>query len=262
MDKELKCKEKPETAGKKSAQSSPVVAPKKPHATAFKTQSLESGMFSGMGRMKVSLEPPRELVAAGSRPRSASDGDQKKMHYSSKDDNHHNLVISRSHSRAASFGNEAENRNVAFHITDHSVTIVGLVSKVVLMEKRLKDISFCQQVSFSTVGFLTLPLLSSKSTFSHHLTKAQWLSLERCWVVMLQWFGGYCLVCLSYYFVNQCYKILRELPCDPTYLLFFFFLQGSENSDHFGFICHEGKTSQFVCYIFKGQSVQMVGFLK
>ena len=173
MDKELKCKEKPETAGKKSAQSSPVVAPKKPHATAFKTQSLESGMFSGMGRMKVSLEPPRELVAAGSRPRSASDGDQKKMHYSSKDDNHHNLVISRSHSRAASFGNEAENRNVAFHITDHSVTIVGLVSKVVLMEKRLKDISFCQQVSFSTVGFLTLPLLSSKSTFSHHLTKAQ-----------------------------------------------------------------------------------------
>ena len=42
----------------------------------------------------------------------------------------------------------------------------------------------------------------------------------------------------------------------------FFFLfnqqQGSKSPEHFGFICHDSRSGQYNCYVFKGQSEQLV----
>ena len=131
-------------------QQPPTTEPKGIHKIASKTQSLESGVIHGeSGGTRPAPESPR--AATNARPRSASDGDKNKPCSSLKEGGRPNLML-KTHTRTASFGNEAENRNVLLQITGHTVTIIGMVSKVVLMEKRLRDISFCQQVCF----YLTL----------------------------------------------------------------------------------------------------------
>ncbi|XP_078370513.1 TBC1 domain family member 1-like [Oculina patagonica] len=115
------------------------------------------------------------------RPRSASDGDKTKNIYSSSKTNNamksqHHI---KTHSRNSSFGGvSSENRNILFKISIHSIACLSVVSKMQLMERRLREVSFCQQ--------------------------------------------------------------------------------GTKTPEHFGFICHEPKTAQYYCYVFKGQSELLV----
>lgn len=93
----------------------------------------------------------------GARPRSASDGDKSSDIYSSKDNNsvrrqHH----SKTHSRHSSFGGVSEDRNILFKISIVSIACLSNGSKIQLMERRLREVSFCQQV---TCGSFTLALI-------------------------------------------------------------------------------------------------------
>ena len=80
----------------------------------------------------------------GNRPRSASDGDKTKQWMgTAKEPN--SLSTPQTHRRTASFGGEAT-RNVIFRITPQCVTLINEMTKAILMEKKLREISFCQQV--------------------------------------------------------------------------------------------------------------------
>ena len=84
---------------------------------------------------------------SGGRPRSASDGDKTKEIYSSKTTNSsQNQQHLKTHSRNSSFSNVGENRNILFKISIQSVSCLSVSTKVQLMERRLKEVSFCQQV--------------------------------------------------------------------------------------------------------------------
>lgn len=82
------------------------------------------------------------------RPRSASDGDKTNNLYSSKSSNNSNLSQhhTKTHSRNSSFGGVGENRNILFKISVHSIACLSVATKVQLMERRLREVSFCQQV--------------------------------------------------------------------------------------------------------------------
>lgn len=94
----------------------------------------------------------------GARPRSASDGDKSNNIYSSSKDNnsvrrqHH----SKTHSRHSSFGGVSEDRNILFKISIFSIACLSNGSKMQLMERRLREVSFCQQV---TCGSFSLALM-------------------------------------------------------------------------------------------------------
>ena len=85
----------------------------------------------------------------GARPRSASDGDKSNNIYSSSEDNnsmrsqHH----AKTHSRRSSFGGVSEDRNILFKISIFSIACLSSGSKMQLMERRLREVSFCQQVT-------------------------------------------------------------------------------------------------------------------
>lgn len=82
------------------------------------------------------------------RPRSASDGDKTNNLYSSKSSNNSNMSQhhTKTHSRNSSFGGVGENRNILFKISIHSIACLSVATKVQLMERRLREVSFCQQV--------------------------------------------------------------------------------------------------------------------
>lgn len=116
---------------------------------------------------------------SGGRPRSASDGDRTKELYSAKAGcNSQNQLGAKAHSRNSSFINVGENRNVLFKISVQSLSCLSVTTKAQLMERRLREVSFCQQ--------------------------------------------------------------------------------GTKSPDHFGFICHDPRSGQYFCYVFKGQSEQLV----
>lgn len=91
--------------------------------------------------------PLLRVESFGGRPRSASDGDKTKELYSTTDHNSsQNQHHARTHSRNSSFGGVSENRNILFKISIHSIACLSVVSKMLLMERRLREVSFCQQV--------------------------------------------------------------------------------------------------------------------
>lgn len=91
----------------------------------------------------------------GGRPRSASDGDKSNNIYSSSKDN--NSVKSqhhaKTHSRHSSFGGVSEDRNILFKISIFSIACLSNGSKMQLMERRLREVSFCQQVTLVQCSF-------------------------------------------------------------------------------------------------------------
>ena len=100
-----------------------------------------------------------KVDSLGGRPRSASDGDKSNNIYSSSKDN--NSVRSqhhahKTHSRHSSFGGVSEDRNILFKISIFSITCLSNGSKMQLMERRLREVSFCQQV---TCGSFSLALI-------------------------------------------------------------------------------------------------------
>lgn len=125
------------------------------HQVAKKAKSLDSEKILGgtnnceentteVGKNGTLLR----VESFGGRPRSASDGDKTNNIYSSsKDSNsirsqHH----TKSHSRNSSFGGVSENRNVVFKISIYSIACLSVTTKLQLMERRLREVSFCQQV--------------------------------------------------------------------------------------------------------------------
>lgn len=85
---------------------------------------------------------------SGGRPRSASDGDKTKDIYSSSKTNNtsRNKPHVKTHSRNSSFSTVGENRNILFKISVQSISCLNVSTKVQLMERRLREVSFCQQV--------------------------------------------------------------------------------------------------------------------
>ena len=123
------------------------------HQLAKKTKSLDSAQIL-QGERNSTEERTEEderrrptllRSNSGGRPRSASDGDKKQDIYSSKMNNPA-LRNVRTHSRNYSFGNVGENRNILFKISVQSVACLSVSSKAQLMERRLREVSFCQQV--------------------------------------------------------------------------------------------------------------------
>lgn len=84
----------------------------------------------------------------GGRPRSASDGDKTKEVYCSSQTNSstHNQHHVKTHSRNSSLSNVGQNRNVLFKISIQSLSCLSVSTKAQLMERRLREVSFCQQV--------------------------------------------------------------------------------------------------------------------
>ena len=127
------------------------------HLKAKKAASLDSAQMlqaetdsSETKTEEVGQQRPRLLRANSNsgRPRSASDGDKTKDIYSSsKTDNiSRNQLHVKTHSRNSSFSNVGENRNILFKISVQSVSCLNVSTKVQLMERRLREVSFCQQV--------------------------------------------------------------------------------------------------------------------
>ncbi|XP_001632545.3 TBC1 domain family member 1 isoform X2 [Nematostella vectensis] len=108
------------------------------------------------------------------RPRSASDGDKKLFALPTKE------RCDSDHTRNANkaYNTPAANRSVLLRITSQHVSVISTSSSGLLLEKKLREISFCQQ--------------------------------------------------------------------------------GTKNADHFGFICREQCSSQYVCFVFKGESESLV----
>ena len=123
------------------------------HQLAKKTKSLDSAQI--LQGEKASTEERTEegeqtrptllRSNSGGRPRSASDGDKKQDIYPSKINNPA-LRNVKTHSRNSSLSNVGENRNILFKISVQSVACLSVSTKAQLMERRLREVSFCQQV--------------------------------------------------------------------------------------------------------------------
>lgn len=126
------------------------------HLAAKKAKSLDDEKI--IGGSNNCEENPSEVGkhgallrvdSLGGRPRSASDGDKTNNIYSSSKDN--NSVRSqhhtRTHSRHSSISGVGEDRNILFKISIHSIACLSNGSKMQLMERRLREVSFCQQVT-------------------------------------------------------------------------------------------------------------------
>ena len=135
------------------------------HQLAKKTKSLDSAqILQGEGNSTEERTEEEEQGRttllksnSGGRPRSASDGDKKQDIYSSKINNPA-LRNVRTHSRNSSFSNVGENRNILFKISVQSVACLSVSSKAQLMERRLREVSFCQQVCFCIFIYLFIYL--------------------------------------------------------------------------------------------------------
>ncbi|RMX40307.1 hypothetical protein pdam_00008698 [Pocillopora damicornis] len=158
----------------------------KEHPALSKAKSLDQERILG-GKSSCedkapegSKHPPLiKMNSLNGRPRSASDGDKTKNSYPTRSqDSPQNQHHAKTHSRKTSFSGVGENRNILFKISIHSIACLSAASRVLLMERRLREVSFCQQ--------------------------------------------------------------------------------GTKSPEHFGFICHELKTGQYYCYVFKGRSEQLV----
>lgn len=127
------------------------------HYLAKKANSLDSAEL--LAGNNSSDEKPEEVSPLkpqlvkvnsnpGGRPRSASDGDKTKEVYSSSKTNSstHNQHHLKTHSRNSSFSNVGENRNVLFKVSMQSLSCLSVSTKAQLMERRLREVSFCQQV--------------------------------------------------------------------------------------------------------------------
>ena len=102
---------------------------------------------------------------SGGRPRSASDGDRTKELYSAKAGcNSQNQLGAKAHSRNSSFINVGENRNVLFKISVQSLSCLSVTTKAQLMERRLREVSFCQQVGHASVSCF---IYNQKFTFNN-----------------------------------------------------------------------------------------------
>ena len=111
------------------------------------TTSCKEGSLDSY-KNESSLKVEREV---GWRPRSASDGDRRTNVYSpstTSNPTQSHLHV-KSHARNASFSNVGENRNILFQISSQSVMCQSMATKAVLMEKKLREVSFCQQVGYS-----------------------------------------------------------------------------------------------------------------
>lgn len=158
----------------------------KEHPALIKAKSLDQERILGKKNScednapEGSKHPPlMRMESLNGRPRSASDGDKTKDVYSTRSQNsHQNQHHAKTPSRKSSFVGVGENRNILFKISIHSIACLSAASRMLLMERRLREVSFCQQ--------------------------------------------------------------------------------GTKSPEHFGFICHELKTGQYFCYVFKGSSEQVV----
>lgn len=89
---------------------------------------------------------------SGGRPRSASDGDKMKELYSSKTHGNSSNQHGGAKMQARHFSLHAgENRNVLFKISVQSLSCLSVTTKQQLMERRLREVSFCQQVGIASV---------------------------------------------------------------------------------------------------------------
>lgn len=134
------------SSGVTTRQSPPEQAKSNLHKRAMKAASLDADIIIGDC-------DPKNLDASVSneeaRPRSASDGDKKLFNPAltkdRSDSDHHPRPT---HTRSASFTTNSENRNVVLQISPFNIMVVSSVSNVLLMDKKLREISFCQQVGF------------------------------------------------------------------------------------------------------------------
>ena len=130
---------------------SPLPEKKVLHKSVAKASSLDNGL-TGLTVCEEARDrsisndnlPPGNLEYL-SRPRSASDGDKTNKWLSSLKEEGNVASTPKTHRRTGSFGDEAH-RNVIFRITTQSVSLISETTKAVLMERKLREISFCQQV--------------------------------------------------------------------------------------------------------------------
>lgn len=128
-------------------QSPPEQAKSNLHLRATKTASLDAEIVIGDCDPKNLIPPELPPTNGDARPRSASDGDKKLYNpllTKERSDSDHNPRAT--HSRSASFGTNSENRNVVLQISPFSIIVISSATNMVLMEKKLREISFCQQV--------------------------------------------------------------------------------------------------------------------
>lgn len=126
----------------------------KEHPALSKAKSLDQERILG-GKSSCedkapegSKHPPLiKMNSLNGRPRSASDGDKTKNSYPTRSqDSPQNQHHAKTHSRKTSFSGVGENRNILFKISIHSIACLSAASRVLLMERRLREVSFCQQV--------------------------------------------------------------------------------------------------------------------
>lgn len=124
------------------------------HQRAKKAASLEGDAIIGdcnpetLPKLEDSIPDSPSASNGEVRPRSASDGD--KNHFKpgvtkSRSDSDH--TSRQTHTRSASFGANSENRNVVIQISPINVMVTSSITNACLMDKMLREISFCQQVS-------------------------------------------------------------------------------------------------------------------
>ncbi|KAK3728848.1 hypothetical protein QZH41_020235 [Actinostola sp. cb2023] len=138
-------------------QSPPETTKSNLHKRAVKAASLDAEVVIGECDPKNLPNPDLLEVLPSNgdvRPRSASDGDKK--HYNpsgTKERSDSDHTSHATYTRSASFGTNAENRNVVLQISPFSVLVVSSATNSPLMEKKLREISFCQQGSKNSEHF-------------------------------------------------------------------------------------------------------------
>jgi hypothetical protein len=134
-------------------QSPPELVKSTLHQRAKKAASLEGDVIIGECDPQTlsKLDNSSSTANGEVRPRSASDGDKKVFNSATTKGRADSDHISRpTHARSSSFAANSENRNVILQISPQNVTVVSSTSSVCLMEKLLREISFCQQVGPQT----------------------------------------------------------------------------------------------------------------
>lgn len=131
-------------------QSPPELTKKSTHQRAKKAASLEGDAIIGDCNPEnlEELEDSKNASNDEVRPRSASDGDKNHLKpglTKGRADSDH--TSRQTHARSASFGANSENRNVLIQISPMNVMVTSSITNVCLMDKMLREISFCQQVS-------------------------------------------------------------------------------------------------------------------
>lgn len=120
-------------------------------------QTLQVGVSSGEEKTDEAVQSRPQVVRLNSnpdgRPRSSSDGDKTRDLCSGKANKQLHI---KTHSRNASFSTVGENRNILFKISLQSVSCLSVSTKAQLMERRLREVSFCQQVCSILIKYYLL----------------------------------------------------------------------------------------------------------